>query len=73
MMENADTLCRDCIHMQQDEKHRFRCYSPQLIKMDLAGILCVFERDSHAETDRSHKMGTGKCGPSRLNYRKRED
>jgi len=68
------TLCRSCAHMRQDEKTlHLRCYSPQLVKLRLGGILCNFERSSEPEPDRSHDLGTGKCGPNLLNYKKREE
>ena len=44
-----------------------RCYSPQLHKLRLAGIITVFERDDAPEAGRDHKAGTGKCGPAALN------
>ncbi len=65
-------LCRDCEWMKRDNDMRPRCYSPQLTRMRLAGISCVFERDDACEPERSHTMGTGKCGQMALNFRKRE-
>jgi hypothetical protein len=65
-------LCADCEHMKRDNDMRARCYSPQLVKLGVAGILTVFERDEYPEPDRTHQAGTGKCGPQHLNHRKRE-
>lgn len=68
------TLCRSCQYMREDEQTwHLRCYSPQLIKLHLGGILVNFERSSEPEPDRSHDLGTGKCGNQALNYRKREE
>ena len=65
-------LCRDCEWMQTDNQMRRRCYSPQLRRLGVAGILVNFERDDVAEPERSHAAGTGKCGPAKLNWRRRE-
>lgn len=67
----TDDRCRDCEWMQLDKELRPRCYSPQLRKMGLPGILINFERDDTAEEGRSHEAGNGKCGPQRLNFKKR--
>ena len=65
-------LCADCEWMKTDTELRARCYSPQLMKMRVAGILCVFERDYHREPDRHVEAGTEKCGEKGINYSKRE-
>ena len=65
-------LCRDCEWMKRDTEMRARCYSPQLTKLRLAGILVNFERSHEPEPDRSHALGTGKCGPTHLNFKRRE-
>ena len=68
------TLCRSCQYMREDEKTlHLRCYSPQLVKLRLGGILVNFERSSEPEPDRSHDLGTGKCGASALNFKRREE
>ena len=64
-------LCADCEYMRRDTDMRPRCYSPQLVKMRVPGILTVFERDEHVEPDRHHEAGTGKCGPTALNKQRR--
>ena len=64
-------LCADCEHMRRDNEFSMRCYSPQLVKMRVAGILCTFERDGHREPDRCIEAGTGKCGPTALNMQRR--
>jgi hypothetical protein len=63
-------LCRTCAHVRQD-KHtlHLRCHSPQLKKLRLPGILVNFERSEEPEPDRSHELGTGKCGPTAINRR----
>lgn len=65
-------LCRDCEWMQTDNEMRRRCYSPQLRRLGVAGILINFERDDTPEPERSHEAGTGKCGPAKLNWRRKE-
>lgn len=67
-------LCLTCAYMRRDD-HSFhiRCFSPQLVKMRLGGILVNFERDATPEDGRSHAEGTGKCGTQHLNYKRRED
>jgi hypothetical protein len=65
------TLCGDCEYAIRDTEMRVRCHSPQLIKLGTPGILALFERDSHPEEGRSHKDGTGKCGPAALNKKER--
>lgn len=67
----SDSRCLDCEWMQRDSEMRRRCYSPQLRKLGVAGILINFERDDAPEEGRSHEDGTGKCGPNKLNFRKR--
>ncbi len=64
--------CADCEYMKRDKEHRMRCYSPQLVKFGFPGILVNFECDVVIEGCRSHEAGTGKCGPQRINYIKRE-
>ena len=66
-----DNRCNDCEWAQTDIKSRRRCYSPQVRKSGLSGMMINFERDDFSEPDRSHAAGTGKCGPSALNFRKR--
>jgi hypothetical protein len=69
----SESLCRDCAFMRPDLKTwHTRCYSPQLEKLGLAGILVNFERDAEPEEGRSHANGTGKCGPLALNKKQRE-
>lgn len=65
-------LCNDCVWMQRDTEMRARCYAPQLLRLRLAGILVNFERDDALEEGRSHADGTGKCGPMKLNHKRRE-
>jgi len=65
-------ICADCKWMQRDNQMRSRCYSPQLTKMRTAGIIVNFKRDATPEPDRSHELGTGKCGPNALNFIRRE-
>lgn len=65
-------LCADCKWMQRDNQMRSRCYSPQLTRLRLAGIIVNFERSDEPEPDRSHDLGTGKCGPNALNFISRE-
>lgn len=61
-------LCLSCVHMRRDAvTYHMRCYSPQLLKLRLGGILCNFERSTEPEPDRSHDLGTGKCGPDAVN------
>ena len=67
----SDQRCKDCEYMQTDIEMRRRCYSPQLRKLGVAGILINFERDDAPEDGRSHEDGTGKCGPNALNKKKR--
>lgn len=66
----TDALCRDCKHMRHDEDGGRWCYSPQIIKLQGRGTRCIFERDGFPEPERSHQNGTGKCGPSHLNFAK---
>lgn len=67
-------LCLSCEHHQRDVKTwHIRCYSPQVIKAGLAGILVNFERDDVPEEGRSHQDGTGKCGEMALNRKAMED
>ena len=69
----SNHLCRSCAYMREDEKTlHLRCYSPQLIKIRLGGILVNFERSSEPEPDRSHDLGTGKCGPTAINRKAKE-
>lgn len=68
----TDDRCTDCEWMQTDNQMRRRCYSPQLRRLGTTGIPINFERSDEIEDGRSHYAGTGKCGPSRLNWRKRE-
>lgn len=69
----SKSLCLSCAYMRRDpESFHIRCYSPQLIKMRLGGILVNFERDDTPEEGRSHSEGTGKCGPTALNRKPRE-
>lgn len=63
--------CTDCEWMRRDNQMRNRCYSPQLLAWEATGILCVFETDDYVEAGRSHADGTGKCGPTLLNKKKR--
>lgn len=63
----TDQRCKDCEYMRVDNEMRRRCYSPQLYKLGIAGILINFERDDAPEAGRDHKSGTGKCGPAALN------
>ena len=65
-------LCADCTYMRKDAELRARCYSPQLVKLRLGGILVNFERDATPEPDRSRDDGTGKCGPLRFNFKKKD-
>lgn len=65
-------ICRDCEWMKRDNQMQQRCYSPQLIRVRLAGIPVNFETDPHSEPERRPEMGTGKCGPDYSNYKKRE-
>jgi hypothetical protein len=64
-------LCTDCEWGQRDNQMRMRCYSPQLRRLGTPGIIVQFERDDAVEEDRSHDKGTGKCGPTGLNKKKR--
>lgn len=67
----SDQRCKDCEYMQVDGDMRRRCYSPQLRRLGVAGILINFERSDEVEEGRSHEEGTGKCGPLGLNKKKR--
>lgn len=67
----SDQRCIDCEWMQVDNAMRRRCYSPQLRRLGVAGIMINFERSDEAEEGRSHETGTGKCGPQGLNHRRR--
>lgn len=67
----SDQICHDCEYLKIDSKMYRRCYSPQLQKLRLAGIITVFERDDTTEEGRSHADGTGKCGPNALNKKTR--
>ncbi|HLO78175.1 MAG TPA: hypothetical protein VK196_17100 [Magnetospirillum sp.] len=64
----SEDPCRSCAHMKRDDEWRLRCYSPQLQRQRLAGILCLFERDTHPEPAREAARGTGKCGPAAANH-----
>lgn len=67
-------LCLSCeYHKRGVNSWHIRCYSPQVIKAGLAGILVNFERDDFPEEGRSHQDGTGKCGPNLLNRKAMED
>lgn len=68
----TDNRCADCEWMQIDNQMRRRCYSPQLRRMGTPGIPINFERSDEVEEGRSHDAGTGKCGPMKINYRRRE-
>ncbi len=69
----SHNLCLSCDYMRRDQvTFHLRCYSPQLLKLRLGGILVNFERDSEPEPERSHADGTGKCGPTALNRKPRE-
>lgn len=70
-MTDHPPLCQSCEYLKIDARMNRRCYSPQLQKMRLAGIITVFERDDATEDGRSHEEGTGKCGPNALNMKKR--
>lgn len=63
--------CLDCEWMQVDNRMNRRCYSPQLRKLGVPGIIIVFERDDAPEDGRSHEAGTGKCGPLKLNFKRK--
>ena len=65
-------LCNDCEWMRLDNQMRRRCHSPPLQKLRVPGMMVNFELDDLPEPDRSHESGTGKCGPTRINYKKRE-
>lgn len=67
----TDNRCTDCEWMRRDAEMRRRCYSPQLRKLGVAGILINFERSDEVEEGRSHDAGTGKCGPMKINFRKK--
>ena len=67
----TDDRCKDCEWMQTDNQMRRRCYSPQLRKLGVPGILINFERDDVVEDDRNHEAGTGKCGTAKLNWKRR--
>lgn len=64
-------MCRECEWMQTDNQMRRRCYSPQLRRLRLGGILINFERDDTTEEGRIDEDGTGKCGPQKLNFKRR--
>ena len=67
------SLCHDCAYVRIDEKTwHTRCYSPQLVKLRLGGIIVAFERDATIEDGRSHDDGTGKCGEIALNFRHKD-
>lgn len=68
----TDPRCESCAYMVRDARMRRRCYSPQIKKAGLAGILINFERDATPEPERSVEAGNGKCGPLELNYKRRE-
>lgn len=57
--------------MVRDSQMRRRCYSAELKKLGIAGILINFERDTTLEPGRSREAGTGKCGAAGNNYKKR--
>ena len=66
-MTDQPPLCQGCEYLKIDARMNRRCYSTQLHKLRLAGIITVFERDDAPEAGRDHKAGTGKCGPAALN------
>ena len=68
----TDTLCRDCAHMRPDADGGRWCHSPQIITFQVRGTRCIFERDGFPEPERSHSVGTGKCGPKHLNFKRKE-
>ena len=70
-MTDQPALCQSCEYLKIDDRMNRRCYSPQLHKLRLAGINVVFERDNTIEDGRSHEAGTGKCGPMKINFRKK--
>lgn len=67
----TDDRCKDCEFMQPDKQMRRRCYSPQLRKVGMAGIIINFERDDTPEDNRSAEAGTGKCGSAGRNFKRR--
>ncbi len=70
----TNPLCLACEHSKRDNSTwHLRCYSPQVIKAGLSGILVNFERDGVPEEGRSHDAGTGKCGAMALNRKAMED
>ena len=68
----TDTLCRDCAHMRPDADGGRWCYSPQIITFQGRGTRAIFERDNFSEPERSHPAGTGKCGSSAINFKRKE-
>jgi len=69
----TDALCRDCAHMRTYDDGSRWCHSPQIHKAQNGrGTRCVFEVDHYPETGRSHEAGTGKCGPTKRNFKRRE-
>ena len=66
--------CKDCAHMNRSfgrGNARERCYSPQLQKMGLPGMIVAFERDVYPEEGREPGTDIQKCGPAGLNFQKR--
>ncbi len=71
-MTDLNPSCRDCAYLDRRTDERWRCRSPQLLSMRLAGILCAFERDPTFEEDRGCISPGRKCGPEGLNYKRKE-
>jgi hypothetical protein len=69
----TDALCQDCAHMRPDGDGGRWCHSPQILKAQNGrGTRCIFERDGFPEPERKHEAGNGKCGPSHLNFKRKE-